>query len=310
MFDDEVSIKKVFVVVNPASGHDEPIINTFHQEFSKHSIDWDMAVTKKFGDAEVFTKKAVSEGYDVVIGYGGDGTQHELINGIMGSNTLMGILPGGTGNGFAAGLGIPKDLRAAIDIICTSNELASVDVMKMGDKYVLSRMYTGTEPEDQTSREMKDKYGLFAYAITAAKKVGNVDDVNFTLTIDGEVIHAVGTKLYVVNSGSTGVNIRLGNFDPTDGILDVFLLNNDFESMAGVTERFLQIDRKNASQNFWRGKSIRIETDNDQPIWADGEYIARTPVTVDIVESAVKIIVPHLEKGRFNRPGFLIKRAK
>ena len=89
-------MKSVHVVINPASGHDEPILNAINYAFHEHDIEWSISVTQKFGDATEFARKAAEDGYDIVAGYGGDGTMHEIANGIMGSKALMGvaILPG------------------------------------------------------------------------------------------------------------------------------------------------------------------------------------------------------------------------
>ena len=83
----------------------------------------------------------------------------------------MGILPGGTGNGFAREMGVPGTLREATEVLCTSSKTRAVDVgrlrdlgqAKVADRYFVQRLYVGVEPEEQTSRELKDKYGVFAY---------------------------------------------------------------------------------------------------------------------------------------------------
>ena len=77
--------------------------------------------------------------FDLVAGYGGDGTQHEIANALVeasvatGRQTPMGILPGGTGNGFAREMGIPKTLREATEVLCTSTRTRAVDVGRLSD---------------------------------------------------------------------------------------------------------------------------------------------------------------------------------
>ncbi len=88
----------------------------------------------------------------------------------------MGILPGGTGNGFAREMGVPATLREAAEVLCTSAKTRAVDVGRIRelgqatveDRYFVQRLYVGVEPEEQTSREEKDKYGVFAYLVNAA----------------------------------------------------------------------------------------------------------------------------------------------
>ena len=93
-----------------------------------------------------------------------------------GRTTPMGILPGGTGNGFAREMGVPGTLREATEVLCTSRKTRAVDVGRLTDlgradipdRYFVQRLYVGVEPEEQTSRELKDKYGVFAYLVNAA----------------------------------------------------------------------------------------------------------------------------------------------
>jgi diacylglycerol kinase family enzyme len=82
----------------------------------------------------------------------------------------MGILPGGTGNGFAREMGIPKTLRPAVEVLCTSQNVRRIDVGQINNaEYFIQRLYVGIEPEEQTSRAM-DKYGVFGYAVGMSKR--------------------------------------------------------------------------------------------------------------------------------------------
>ena len=151
---------RVHVVINPASGPNRPILNTLNDVFRKYGVDWDVSITKRYGDATRQAKDAVARGVDLVAGYGGDGTQHELANAVIGTATPMGILPGGTGNGFAREIGIPKDLPEAVELLCTSTNVRSVDAARVGSEYFIQRLYAGVPPENQTSRDLKERYGL------------------------------------------------------------------------------------------------------------------------------------------------------
>src|SRR5262245_28970234 len=123
---------KIHVVINPASGKDEPILNTLNDVFHPYDVDWDISITKKYGDATEQAKAAIARGVDLVVGYGGDGTQHEIANAILstGSKIPMGILPGGTGNGFAREMNIPKTLRPAVQLLCSSRHIRKIDAAR------------------------------------------------------------------------------------------------------------------------------------------------------------------------------------
>lgn len=294
----QVPYKKIHIVINPAAGSDEPMINILNRAFRPYNVEWDVSITQKFGDAQVFAQRAIENGYDLVVGYGGDGTQHEIANALMGSNTAMGVLPGGTGNGFANELGIPKSLAAAAEVLCTSRKLRKTDIVQLKDGYFIQRLYIGIEPEQQTSREMKDKYGTLAYAITAYQRRKAQKQVNYRITIDGKLIEMPANKVYVVNAAQTGTGISVtGKFSRSDdGLLEVFVLDlKSLETLSAAGERILHISSELAEKFIWQGQEITIETEVDQPVWADGEYIGRTPVTMKVIPGGLSVVVPESE---------------
>jgi len=288
--------QKIHVVINPASGKDESIINTLNDVFHQHNIDWDVSITKKYGDATAQAKAAIANGADLVVGYGGDGTQHEIANAVMssGGKTPMGILPGGTGNGFAREMGIPKSLRPAVEVLCGNNKIRKIDVAQVGDQYFIQRLYVGIEPEEQTSREMKDKYGVFAYAINMAQRRKTQKEINYQVVIDGEKIEFQAVKVYVVNSGMMGTGFSITHtYAIDDGVLDAFFLDSaDLNTMAAATSRFFNLHTKKAQRYYRQGREISIDTDPDQPVWSDGEYLGRTPITVKVLPGVLPIVVP------------------
>jgi YegS/Rv2252/BmrU family lipid kinase len=289
--------KKIHVVINPAAGKDEPILNVLNDVFHQYGVDWTVSVTKKFGDATEQARQAAENGADLVAGYGGDGTQHEIANGVLGTDAVMGVLPGGTGNGFATELGTPKELKPAVELLCTSQKLRHIDVVKMEDSYFVQRLYVGIEPEEQTSREDKNKYGTFAYAINAYKQSKSAVEkqVEYRMTLDGEVSEFPAMKLYVINAAKagTGISITGGYSKPDDGVVDVFILDlHNLRTLSAATERMLHIGVKNSHNFIHRAKEITIETTPDQPVWTDGEYVGRTPVSMKVVPGALRVVVP------------------
>ena len=287
--------KRIHVIINPASGKNEPILNVINDVCAKYNVQWDATVTHKYGDATAQARAAIAAGVDLVAGYGGDGTQHEVANAILSSprQVPLAILPGGTGNGFCRENGVPDELEAAAELMCISANLRHVDAVKLGDGFFIQRLYTGVEPEQQTSREMKERYGVLAYPMTVRQQVKEMIEAAYRLTIDGEVIERRGTRCYVVNSGMTGRGITASaDFSATDGMLDVFLLKRDLAHVEAVAQRFLNVDRPGAGLDYWRCHEITIESDPDRPVWTDGEYTGRTPVTAAVLPGALRVVVP------------------
>ena len=290
--------KKIHVVVNPASGKNEPILNVLNDVFHQYDdVEWSISVTKKFGDATEQARVAAQNGADLVAGYGGDGTQHEIANGVLGTTAVMGVLPGGTGNGFATELGTPKELKPAVELLCSGGQIRNIDVVKMNDIYFVQRLYVGIEPEEQTSREEKDKYGTFAYAINTYHRARDKKQKEFKyhVVIDGEANDFMASKVYVVNAAKAGTGISVtGKISkPDDGLLEIFLLDNkSLKTLISAGERVVHLDTKTANRFIKQGKKISIDTEPDQPVWTDGEYTGRTPISLEVVPGALKVIVP------------------
>jgi diacylglycerol kinase (ATP) len=300
--------RRVHVVINPASGKDEPILNTLNDVFRTHDVTWDATITHRYGDATEQAMAAIADGVDLVVGYGGDGTQHEIANAVLraaaggGRQTPMGILPGGTGNGFGRELGVPRTLRDAAVVLCTSTKTRSIDVGRLvsveqpqaHDRYFIQRLYVGTEPEEQTSRAMKDKYGVFAYAVNMAGHSKSGRHFTYRADLDGETGEFGGTKIYVVNSGMMGTGLRITHaYAIDDGLLDCFVFDpHDRSKLVAATERFLNVGGAKAMRYYRQARAVTLEAEPDQPVWTDGEYVGRTPVTVDVMHRALTIVVP------------------
>jgi YegS/Rv2252/BmrU family lipid kinase len=285
---------RIHVVINPAAGKDEPILNVLNDIFREYDVDWDVSITKKYGDATEQARAALARGADLVAGYGGDGTQHEIANALAGSDVALGVLPGGTGNGFAHELGLPPKLADAARLLCTSPRTRSLDAVRINGDFFIQRLYTGTEPEQQTSRELKDSYGPLAYFVNIFQQRSN-QEVHYRLNIDGAELDLQAMRVYIVNSGQTksGRSITGALSAPDDGLLEIFAVNaRNFESLRAATQRFFEFETPISDKYFWRGREIHIDADSEQPVWTDGEYYGRTPVTVTVAPRAVKVVVP------------------
>ena len=299
----ESPYKKIHVVINPASGKDEPVLNVINDVFHQYEdIEWTISVTKKYGDATTQAREAAEGGADLVAGYGGDGTQHEIANGILGTTAVMGVLPGGTGNGFATELGTPKELRPAVELLCTGGQIRNIDVVKMGDSYFVQRLYVGIEPEEQTSRADKDKYGTFAYAINSYHRARSKKqkEFDYKVNLDGEEYVFKCAKLYVVNAAmaGTGISVTGKVSKPDDGLLEVFVLSSaNLKTLSAAADRALHLNTKTANEFIKQGKVISIDTDPDQPVWTDGEYTGRTPISMQVVPGALPVVVPSAVKS-------------
>jgi YegS/Rv2252/BmrU family lipid kinase len=286
--------KRVQVIINPASGQNETILNTLNDVFHQYQVEWDVKITQGPGDAVRFVQQAVAEGVDLVAGYGGDGTQMEIASGVLASDTPMAILPGGTGNAMAFELKVPRNLRKAVELICQSSQRQAVDLAKIGDRYFMLRTYTGPRQEDVASRAEKDRYGVLAYPAASLRVLKNLEVAQYKLTIDGQQFEDEGLLCYLFNAGSMGgIDApKPEEISVSDGLLDVFMVNDDPKSRRAIARYALSEGKDKTDIHHWQGKEIVIEADPPQPVWIDGEPYGDTPFTATVIPQAIQVVVP------------------
>jgi YegS/Rv2252/BmrU family lipid kinase len=286
--------KNVHVIINPAAGKDEPILNTINKVFHQHGIDWQVSITKKFGDATRLAKRAITDGVDLIAGYGGDGTQMEIANAVMGTDTPMAILPGGTGNAMSFELRVPRNLKPAVELICQSNRTQKIDLARIGEQYFMLRAYSGIEESEKTSRDDKDRYGNLAYILDTIRGLKNPPHAKYRLTIDDKEIELEGLTCLVLNSGSLGgIDFKATKrVSVSDGLIDVFIVKKDFPSITALASYLLDIGESRIGIYHWQGKKVHVEADPPQTTWIDGELFGPTPYTINIIPRGVSIVVP------------------
>jgi YegS/Rv2252/BmrU family lipid kinase len=288
-----IPYKKIHIIINPASGKDEPILNVINRVFRQYDIDWELSITRASGDATRFAREAAQAGVDLVASYGGDGTQMEVADGLMGTGVPMAILPGGTGNSMAHDLKVPPKLKGAVELACTSPNLRAIDVAQVADQHFMLRANTGTSEQEKASRESKDRYGNFAYIMEGVRFLGHLPSARFHLTIDGQEFEQEGISCLIFNAGSMSYYANLSaSIQVDDGLLNVFVVNKKIESMLSLASQSSLPSANHAEQHSWQGREITIDADPPQPLWLDGEHYGETPVTIKVVPKAIKVVVP------------------
>lgn len=297
------SYKRIHVIINPAAGHDEPILNVLNDVFHPTGIEWDISITHKFGDATRLAKEAVASGVDLVAAYGGDGTQMEVANGLLGTSVPLAILPGGTGNAMAHELKVPINLRQAAEIIVSNPKRRSVDLARIGDQVFMLRAYAGLSPENAASREEKDKYGQLAYVQATLKFLSKVPPAYYRATIDGEVVEGEALIVFILNAGSIGGVLgidlpKIGDVNVSDGHLDVYAVTKGVQPLRAVSHHIFHHGESRAGVYHWRGKEITLQANPHQEVWIDGEIGGQTPFTVTTMPKSLYILVPRRSRMR------------
>lgn len=204
------------------------------REDFRHVVEWvrgkghrvTVSLTFGPGDATEAAEVAARAGADVVVAAGGDGTVNEVVNGLDGYDTALGILPLGTANDFARQVGIPADADHAMDVILRRKP-ACIDTASLnGRRFVnASTGGIGAAATAETPMESKESLGAMAYAITGVRKFAGLEAYEARFEGPGFafagpfVIFAVG--LMRAAGGGTLLTPRAL---PTDGLLDLCII--------------------------------------------------------------------------------------
>ena len=290
--------KHIEVIVNPASGQPEPILNTLNSVFRPVGVEWDIYLTKQSGDAKRFAEAAVEAGGDVVAAYGGDGTVMEVANGVMDSETPMAILPGGTANLMAVELGIPKNLAQAAEIACSEeSKVQLVDIGQMGERQFLLRVGIGFEAEKVkiADREMKDRYGILAYTIGGLKALQSLQKAIYNVEIDDKRYEVEGITCMIDNAGNLGTSWATAAQDisVSDGLLDVIIIRDArFSSWMAAADSVVGREPDPDLFYHWQGRQISITTEPALSVQGDGELWGETPIKINVKPQAIPVLVP------------------
>jgi YegS/Rv2252/BmrU family lipid kinase len=291
---------RIHVIVNPAAGRGAPILHILNSIFRPAGIIWDVSVTQGSGDAARFAAQAVVAGVDVVAVYGGDGTVMEVAGSLAGHATPLAILPGGTANLMAIELGIPRDLTNAARIAVREDSVPqAVDLGKAGDQHFMLRVGIGLEARkvEATSREMKDRFGVLAYSLGALQALRTSEPARFRFSLDGQAAECEAIACVVDNAGTIGIPglSHSHEISVSDGFFDVFALRDVRDLLSGPPPpgRTSAADGRRAGTEIaqhWRARHITIVTDPPLPVQADGEMWGATPISINVLPGAVRVL--------------------
>ena len=183
-------------------------------------------VTFDRGDAEYHAQRAAIAGADVVIAAGGDGTLNEVVNGLDGYDTPLGLIPLGTANDFARQAGIPMDVNHAMDVILRRKPMRIDTASLNGRRFLnVSTGGIGAEATAETPSQFKETMGGIAYAITGIRKLADYTPTHAVFTSGGFRLEC-DFLLFAIGSAraSGGGTLVTPHASLTDGLLDLCIV--------------------------------------------------------------------------------------
>ncbi len=287
---------KVLFVYNPVAGQLQikSYLWNILNFFSREKVELTVYATQKSKEAYQLVKKYGAK-YDRIICSGGDGTLHEVINGMMEteSDNILGYIPAGSVNDFAASLNLPKNKNKAAEI-ALKGKTKNLDVGKFNDLFFIYVAAFGvfTEVAYETTQEMKNILGRLAYFLQGVKSIASMKTYQVKMIEKGIETEDEYIFGMITNTLSVGSLYKLSdqNVELDDGLFEVTLIKVPHDLMElNLLTNFLLYGKEgnNLVKTF---KTDNIEFIFDEPAsWTlDGEYGGKPKeVKIEVIEKTI-----------------------
>lgn len=290
----------VQLIVNPTSGKGrgavvaEQASRTLHERGLANEVVY----SRSPSDPAELARAAVRAGRPLVIGVGGDGLVSQVASELVGSDTVLGIIPAGVGNDFARGLGIPLDIAQACAVLA-QGRARRVDVGQANDRYFFSVAVMGLAAEVNRKANQFRRLRVSAlYTVLTVATVFTDKPLLFTVTYDGQERRCYSWLIAVGNTWSCARGMALvPGARPDDGLLEACIVNgmSKLELLYTFPRVFRGTHIYHTGFETLRGREIAIRADSPCEIYADGERIGPLPVVLRAVPQALSVMVPKID---------------
>ena len=241
---------------------------------------------------------AVRSGAPMVIVGGGDGSLSCTVDEIVERDCVFALLPLGTANSFARTLGIPLDLDGAIHVIA-SGRRRRIDLGMIEGDYFANSAAMGLSPMigDGIPHNLKRRLGRIGYLAWAVWCLIRIHPFRLTVDDGSGPKTLWATEVRIANgSHHGGVEvIEQARVDSGEIVVQVVTGRSSWRLLWDWFARYWKLPARDAVTEEFHARRLRLETKPPQPISIDGEVLARTPVTVEVAERAIEVVVPAVE---------------
>jgi len=302
--------KRIVFVVNPISGTQgkKAILKWIDERLDQSIYDYSIVKTEYAGHATQIAANAVQEKVDVVVAIGGDGTINEVARSLVHTNTALGIIPCGSGNGLARHLRIPMEPKAAIDVLNRGCELC-IDYGKINNIPFFCTCGVGFDAFISLKFADSGKRGLLTYlentlheSLTYQPETYEIENEEGTMKYKAWLI-ACGNASQYGNDAYIAPQASL-----TDGLMDVTIMEPF--TVLDVPSLSFQLFNKTIDQNSrvktMRAKKIKIHRVNDGVMHFDGDpLMAGKELEVEIIPAGLRVIASEKKKEKPENPNLL-----
>jgi diacylglycerol kinase (ATP) len=294
-------------IANPTAGHGRcgKALSGVMEELRRRGISSDVVYTRSHGDGLRCAQEAAHVGYRSIIVAGGDGTVNEVINGLASTKRMeeftLATLPLGTGNSFLRDFDM-QDIDTAISKIADTIVAPLCDVFRCRinldgtcvEHWAFNNVVVGfgANVGDLMNRRLKP-LGPLGYTVGVVAEVARLKAEHMTISIDGNTTADRITMVSISNSQFIGGDMHISpSAQVDDGLLDVLEIKR-----LGRIELLRQFPLIFSGRHIGhpkikatQGMVCEIETDRPLPLLIDGDVIGTTPVRVDLIPSAIRVV--------------------
>ncbi len=233
--------------------------------------------------------------YDIIVAVGGDGSVNEIGKGLINTNTILAIIPTGSGNGLARHLKIPLALKKAIRLIETG-KVISIDSIKINDNYFFCTAGVGIDAHISWKFAEATKRGLSTYIKLTLKSVFNYKAINYELEYNNQKRQIKKVMLATfANANQFGNNVIISpNSIINDGFVRLIIVKKFPFIYAPIFAYYMLSKQVLKSRYTEEIKSTKITMYSpEQKIHIDGEPIKMdNKIEVEVIPNSLKVIVP------------------
>lgn len=277
--------------MNPISGTSDKkdIPYLIEELLDKEQFDYSIRETEYAGHAYEIAKESKEQGIDIVVAVGGDGTVNEVGRALVHSNTALGIIPTGSGNGLARHLLIPMKIKGAIQVL-NDYEITDLDYGIINEHPFFCTCGVGFDAFISEKFAEAGKRGPITYLENILKEGLKYEPETYEIEAENGTIKKKAFLISCANASQYGNNAYIApQASMSDGMIDVIIMEpfDALEASQISIEMFNKTLDKNNKIKTFRSKEIKIYRKAPGVIHYDG----------DPVETGKEIVVTLKEKG-------------
>lgn len=291
--------ERILVILNPSAGVVSKDVATsiLFKKLRKHFDTVSLINTNSPEHGEEITRQALDQ-FDVITVFGGDGTINSIAAGMIGSRCVLGVLPGGSGNGLARNLGIPMAWRRAMDVLIHGEDVY-IDVGKINERYFFNVAGLGLDGLISKKFNLQSKTrGIMPYVYHGLK--GFFEAPTYRIQVDlGDMVFQDNILIVAfANFKQYGGNAIIAPFaSPYDKLLDMCILNKfKFKDVSlNIQKLFTGNIYKLPFYRSYKFEKVTIHSlEGVIPSTIDGEYGGKDldTYTIEALPAKIKVRIP------------------